>query len=88
MDYFVRSAMIEPSSMRDPLTLAEGFVAAGEKIIAEQRAVLEHLEQAGHDTGMAEDVPVLSTARQARYIANRNRIRAELACKGVAVESR
>jgi hypothetical protein len=86
MGYFVRSAPIEPGSM-DHLALVEEHVAAGERIIAKQRAVLEHLERAGQDTEIAKDVLALFTETQAMYVGDRNLIQAELACKRVAVDS-
>jgi hypothetical protein len=69
-----RRAMIE-----DHLALAERHVTAGERCVTEQRARVATLERDGHDT--TESLLLLGQFQEVQelHVADRNRLRGELA---------
>lgn len=67
------------SMLQDHLSLAEKHVAIGEKNIAKQRALLDELARDGHDIAMAQQLLAQFEDLQALHVADRDRIRAELA---------
>ena len=65
--------------LMDHLELAEERIALGKWVIAKRRALRPELERDGHCAEMAEKLLVQFEELQAMNIADRNRIRAELA---------
>jgi hypothetical protein len=64
--------------LEEHLELAERHVAAGEQIVARQRAVVAQLAHDGHDIGEATRLLDQFEQVQASYIADRDRLRKEL----------
>ena len=74
------SESMKREAIRRHLVQADDHVASGEKTIARQWAILTELVRDGQDSSEARSM--LSTFEQTLrlQIADRNRIRAELAC--------
>lgn len=61
------------------LAQAERHVAQGERHIARQREIIAELEEDGHDLEVAESLLAQFESTQLSHIADRDRLRAELA---------
>ena len=61
------------------LEQAERHVALGEKHITRQRELIAQMEHGGHDTATAVDLLRIFELVQQNHVADRDRIRAELA---------
>jgi hypothetical protein len=61
------------------LAQAERHVAEGEQHIARQRALIAELARDGHDTALAVELLHEFERTQAGHVADRDRLRAELA---------
>jgi hypothetical protein len=72
-------AHVDRAIIERHLAAAEEHVALGEKTIANQRRVLENLLRDGHDTAIAEKLLTAFLDTQDLHIADRNRLREELA---------
>lgn len=65
--------------LRDHLALAERHVAQGRKHLASQMQVIIDLENSGHDTAVARRLLVSFEDAQRMHIADRDRLKKELA---------
>ena len=65
--------------IRDHLALAEEHVAKGERIVARQKDLVAELENDGHDTKEARSVLCQFEQVLQSHIADRDRLRDELA---------
>jgi hypothetical protein len=74
------SELMKREKIRRHLVQADDRVSSGERTIARQWAIVTELARGGQDTSEARSM--LSTFEQTHrlQIADRNRIRAELAC--------
>jgi len=61
------------------LALAERHVADGEKHVARQKQLVAELERDGHDAKQARDLLKQFEDFQAIHVAERNRLRSQLA---------
>lgn len=66
------------------LVQAEGHVRLGEKHIGTQRAIVAHFEASGQDSAQARDVLDTFISMQTSHVADRDRLRVELAQANVA----
>jgi uncharacterized protein (UPF0335 family) len=64
------------------LAQAERHVAEGEDHIARQRQIVDELASSGHDLKAAQELLALFEDMQKSHIADRDRLRAELAAIG------
>jgi hypothetical protein len=71
--------MVDRAMVEQHLAQAERHVAAGERHIARQREIVRELDHEGHDLNSARDLLVQFEEMQALHIADRDRLRAELA---------
>ena len=74
-----RETMEDPAMIRDHLALAEKYVALGEHHLATQHRVRATLRQGGHDVRSALEPLKQFEDMQALHIADRDRLRLELA---------
>jgi hypothetical protein len=65
--------------VEEHLALAERHVIEGENHIARQRQIIDRLARGTGNLKLAEDVLAKLESTQATHIANRDRLRAELA---------
>jgi hypothetical protein len=65
--------------LRENLRLAESHVELGEHHISRQRELIAGLEKSGHDVSLARALLQTFEQSQSMHIADRERLRAELA---------
>ena len=65
--------------LEDNLRLAESHVELGEQTVSRQRELIVELERGGHDTSLARVLLQTFEQSQAMHLADRARLRAELA---------
>ena len=65
--------------IEDHLAMAERHVAEAKAHTARQREILAELKRDGHDTGLAEKLLHSFIAMEEAHIADRDRLRGELA---------
>ena len=70
---------MDRSALQQLLQEAESLIHSGEQTIAHQREVIAALERRGHDAASAKLFLRRLESRQARHIADRNRLFKELA---------
>lgn len=70
---------MDRAALKEHLTQAERHIATGERNLSQQRALLRELERDGHDTSAARALLGSFEELQALHLADRDRLRAELA---------
>ncbi len=71
--------MVDRAMVERHLAQAERHVAEGERHIARQRQIVVELESDGHDLEAARDLLAQFETMQAMHVADRDRLRGELA---------
>jgi len=73
---------MDPATITEHVAQAERHVALGEHHVARQREMVTELEDGGNDAALARRLPMKFKELQAIHIADRDRLRRELAKLG------
>jgi hypothetical protein len=70
---------MERTILLEHLLRTEEHIAKGERHLTRQREIIQQLERDGHDASTARDFLTTLEQTQDLHVANRERVRAELA---------